>query len=136
MTTQDDFIRTALRVPPALHKLIHGSAAESNRTFNAEIVARLQASFAPSHATPDVKFSGFDDELEAVSEFAQKRGMSYRDALMLLVEAGLQPDAPQIVHIRVGAGATMQEVKAIISEAAAIADPSASVIYERDNRPD
>lgn len=45
MAQQDDFIRTALRVPPDLHKSLHASATENNRTFNAEIVARLQQSF-------------------------------------------------------------------------------------------
>lgn len=45
MATQDDFIRTALRVPPDLHRQIHEAAEKANRTFNAEIVARLQASF-------------------------------------------------------------------------------------------
>jgi len=53
MAQQDDFIRTALRVPPALHKALHESASAANRTFNAEILARLQASFdtAPGEAT-------------------------------------------------------------------------------------
>lgn len=45
MATQDDYIRTALRVPPELHAQIHASAKANNRTFNAEIVARLQESF-------------------------------------------------------------------------------------------
>lgn len=51
MATQDNFIRTALRVPPALHAAIHEAAAAANRTFNAEIVARLENSFTPS---PDI----------------------------------------------------------------------------------
>lgn len=46
MATQDDYIRTALRVPPDLHAQIHEAAKGNNRTFNAEIVARLQASFS------------------------------------------------------------------------------------------
>lgn len=45
MATQDDYIRTALRVPPALHSQIHEAAKTNNRTFNAEIVARLHQSF-------------------------------------------------------------------------------------------
>lgn len=45
MATQDDYIRTALRVPPELHAQIHASAKANNRTFNAEIVARLSDSF-------------------------------------------------------------------------------------------
>lgn len=43
---QDDFIRTALRVPPDLHALIHAAAEENGRTFNSEIVERLKASFS------------------------------------------------------------------------------------------
>lgn len=47
MATQDDYIRTALRVPPGLHGKIHEAAKGNNRTFNAEIVARLEQTFAP-----------------------------------------------------------------------------------------
>lgn len=44
-TTQEDFVRTALRVPPELHARLHESAREVGRTFNAEILARLEESF-------------------------------------------------------------------------------------------
>lgn len=50
MATQDDYIRTALRVPPELHAQLHEAAKANNRTFNSEIVARLERSFA-WHAT-------------------------------------------------------------------------------------
>lgn len=48
--SQDDYIRTALRVPPELHSALHKAADESERSFNAEIIERLKASFdlAPS----------------------------------------------------------------------------------------
>lgn len=55
MANQDDYIRTALRVPPDLHKRIHEEAAQANRTFNAEIVARLQASFDSAGNTEEVR---------------------------------------------------------------------------------
>jgi len=57
MANQDDFIRTALRVPPDLHKQIHDAARASNRTFNAEIVARLQASFSDQSSPPKYQAS-------------------------------------------------------------------------------
>lgn len=47
---QDDYIRTALRVPPDLHKQLHDAADAKGRSFNAEIIERLQESFAG--ATP------------------------------------------------------------------------------------
>lgn len=67
MATQDDYIRTALRVPPDLHAQIHEHAKSNNRTFNAEIVARLQASL---EATPSIKLKGSDKVLlRALADF-------------------------------------------------------------------
>lgn len=43
--TQDNFVRTALRLPPELHKRVHEAAAACERTFNAELIARIEASF-------------------------------------------------------------------------------------------
>ncbi|MCR8961182.1 Arc family DNA-binding protein [Variovorax sp. S2] len=45
MSSQKDFVKTALRLPPDLHASLHGSAKESERTFNAEILHRLRSSF-------------------------------------------------------------------------------------------
>lgn len=39
---QDDYIRTALRVPPDLHKEIHQAADKAGRSFNAELLERLR----------------------------------------------------------------------------------------------
>lgn len=44
---QDDFIRTALRLPPDLHRAIHEASDAAQRSFNAEIISRLSASFEP-----------------------------------------------------------------------------------------
>ena len=55
MATQDDYIRTALRVPPDLHAKIHESAKENNRTFNAEIVARLEQTFSGTSSDEALK---------------------------------------------------------------------------------
>ncbi|ATA55198.1 hypothetical protein CKY39_19755 [Variovorax boronicumulans] len=45
MSTQKDFVKTALRLPPDLHASLHESAKESERTFNAEILHRLRSTF-------------------------------------------------------------------------------------------
>ena len=42
---QDDYVRTALRLPPNLHAQIHASARTSGRTFNAELILRLAGSY-------------------------------------------------------------------------------------------
>lgn len=64
MATQDDYIRTALRVPPELHAKIHEAAKSNNRTFNAEIVARLDGSLADD----TIEVTGFNDQLRAIFE--------------------------------------------------------------------
>lgn len=72
--SQDNFIRTALRVPPELHARIHDAAKESGRTFNAELVHRLERSFNPlggSH-TLTLEFRGNSDlTLEKMEEFVK-----------------------------------------------------------------
>ncbi len=45
MGAQDDFIRTQIRLPPALHAALKEAQQQSGRSFNAEIVARLGATF-------------------------------------------------------------------------------------------
>lgn len=47
MTPQDDYIKTALRLPPGLHDQLKSSAEYNGRSLNAEIIARLLASTGP-----------------------------------------------------------------------------------------
>lgn len=42
---QQDYIKTALRLPRDLHAEIHQAAREGERGFNAEILFRLRQSF-------------------------------------------------------------------------------------------
>lgn len=42
---QDNYIRTALRLPKDLHSQIHEAAQADKRSFNSEIIARLTDSF-------------------------------------------------------------------------------------------
>lgn len=45
MTAIEEIQKTALRVPRGLHEKLHQAAQASGRSFNAEIVMRLQDSF-------------------------------------------------------------------------------------------
>jgi len=45
MATQDEYIKTALRLPRDLHKQVQDEAEARGRSMNAEIVARLQDTF-------------------------------------------------------------------------------------------
>lgn len=51
MAKQDDFVRYTIRVPAALYARLQESAGV--KSVNAEIVARLEASFAPRPAPSD-----------------------------------------------------------------------------------
>ena len=102
MATQDDYIRTALRVPSALHRAIHESAAGGNRTFNAELIARLQASFEPSDTEQlrDLQLAVARAQVESLA--AQREAMQYSMALMYIagrIPPGVLDDAPAIADL-------------------------------------
>lgn len=42
---QKNFVKTALRLPPELHAAVHEAAQRSGRSYNAELVERVQRSF-------------------------------------------------------------------------------------------
>jgi len=72
MATQDNYIRTALRVPPKLHARIHESAKENNRTFNAEIVVRLEESFHDTAAIDNAILHMLAEQQTATIQALQK----------------------------------------------------------------
>jgi hypothetical protein len=39
---QADFVKTALRMPPELHKAIHELAKQQDRTYNGQMLAMLK----------------------------------------------------------------------------------------------
>ncbi|MFY3703218.1 hypothetical protein ACOTD8_06690 [Achromobacter dolens] len=45
MSTQKDFVKAALCLPPELHQAIHDARKGSERTFNAEILFGLRSTF-------------------------------------------------------------------------------------------
>lgn len=49
---QKNFVKTALRLPPELHASVHEAAQKSGRSYNAELVERIQGSFSPEAADP------------------------------------------------------------------------------------
>jgi len=46
MKSQANYVKTALRVPPEVHRALHEAAKQADRTFNAEILFRLRQSFS------------------------------------------------------------------------------------------
>lgn len=128
MATQDDYIRTALRVPPDLHAKIHESAKENNRTFNAEIVARLEQSFSTSTDQPDSLGYAVDQMLEWTME---NERISREDALERLVAKGYSNENSLPVLIFYAApGMTSAEIQAALQEANLVVPPDSAVFFE------
>lgn len=55
LTPQDDFIKTALRLPRDVHEKIQEAAKETGRSMNSEIVARLQQTLQPPADQPSAR---------------------------------------------------------------------------------
>lgn len=49
---QDDYVRTAIRIPPELHKTVHLLAKSQDRTFNGQLLAMLRESAARVQLPP------------------------------------------------------------------------------------
>lgn len=85
---QDDFQKTALRLPKDLHARLHESAAAVGRSYNAEIVARLAQSFEPSGDVTHLQ-----EVAESRKEVAKRLGqLNYALALALEELANYVPE--------------------------------------------
>lgn len=62
MARQDDYMKTALRLPRDLHDRLMGSAAGTGTSLNTEMVRRLSDSFSPSTSSDRVA------ELEGIAQ--------------------------------------------------------------------
>lgn len=88
MATQDDYVKTALRLPKGLHLKLQEAADATGKSMNAEIIARLERAFAAPDQT--LILSAFarletalaQAELEKVSERASTMffALNLRDA--------------------------------------------------------
>jgi len=83
-TPQDDFHKTGVRMPRDLHAKLHAAAAGSGRSYNAEIVARLQSSFEPADSE---RIKALELELaiaHAATAVAGAKAAQYQAALMFV----------------------------------------------------
>lgn len=122
---QPDFKQTALRISRELHAQLHAAASLNGRSYNAEIVGRLQASFEPAPAAlPPLVDQAVKDEMEA-------RGASEADALLRLVLAG-QSNGGQVLSIRIAPGMTLKEVSDAMNVMVKAAPNVGNVVVERE----
>jgi Arc-like DNA binding domain len=125
MATQDDYIRTALRVPADLHKAIHASAAAGNRTFNAEIIARLQSSFDFMANLPFAVQEAIEHEID-------EHGGTAEEALIRVAKTAMA-NGGTLFHAIITPQTTIAQFKAMLEASKTVIPPDASIIFERKN---
>lgn len=72
MAKQDDYIRYTIRVPADLYKSIELAAYENNRSNNAEIIARLEASFNQDYEALSKETAAMIKRIERLEETVGK----------------------------------------------------------------
>lgn len=104
LTNQDEYIKTALRLPRALHAAVQDAAERAGRSMNAEIVARLQETFdGVSTGESLLGILALSGRLDAEIAEARLEGLDYlsalaacvaplQDVLDTLEQAGLDTD--------------------------------------------
>lgn len=119
--SQQDHIKTALRVPPELHADLHEAARLSGRSYNAEILHRLSQTFEDQPtALPQAVKDALEDEVEA-------RGGTPEEALVRLVLLG-QTKGGTVFQVSLQPGAKLQDLKALLEAARHVIPPDADMI--------
>lgn len=89
MAKQADYVRYTIRVPADLYAALQDAARD--KSINAEIIARLEASFAGAiRVSPDLK--------RRIDFFAKSNGVSLQEEITVTLE-NLYPEIPQIDEI-------------------------------------
>lgn len=125
MEEEDHYTRITLRIPRDLHTRLAREAFITSKSQNAEIIARLQASFEADPAgalPPDVE--------QAVQREIKERGGTREEALARLVRAG-QANGGTVVTLSIAPGTTMGQVKEMINAAAKLLPGDASTFTEK-----
>lgn len=106
----DDLVKTALRVPRDLHTLIHAEAEKSGRTFNAEIVYRLNQSFV------SIPMDKAAEDFNAINDQVEKALKQIHHTSILLAAR-----MAEIEHVnrRLGSGSSAEGDEPLVLEHAA-----------------
>lgn len=122
-TPQDEFHKTGVRMPKDVHAKLHEAAASSGRSYNAEIVSRLQNSFEPSaESIPPLVKSAIEDEIE-------ERGGSVADALTRLVTMG-QVCGGTMLFATIGPKTTTKQFLQMLESSKTVIPPDTSLVLE------
>jgi hypothetical protein len=109
---QDDFQKQGVRIPRDLHERIHEAARKSGRSYNSELIARLEYSF---EGWPFPK--QLQDE---VATFATEQHVSFAEALERIIYLGTRPQPPIFGNADLKATGPAPELKQLLEDVAAI----------------
>lgn len=110
-----------MRFPDGMRDLIADEAKKNNRSMNAEIVARLQASFSETEFSQAINTD--------VLNYAHANNLTVREALNALVAAALM--SPPIYYVSIEKDASFKDVSTALRQLRAIAPDDASMLAER-----
>jgi hypothetical protein len=128
-----------LRMQPELREKLEKVANEAGRSLNAEIVARLQASFEAPQAPKDDGIQPIGGALTwyitaEIRELAKQQGVPFDEMFAKLIVAGLHPDAPEVLYLPILPGATTKELRNALLASVGVAHPNAAIVSEMIGR--
>ena len=157
----NDTFRSQFRLPSELADQLRDAADASGRSMNAEVVARLEQSFA-AYIDKDLTSKMLNTEVQRLSEelrslraaaspvlaevghqveeqvrqVMEVSGLSFEDALLLTVTRGAvqETDVP-VVIVQVAKGTTLEEARSLMRAINEYAPNDASVFYEQTDVP-
>lgn len=123
MEDEDHYTRITLRIPRELHAQLNKAAFVTSKSQNAEIIARLQASFHPLGALSFVV-------QQAVDQMVEETGCSPAEALDRLVLAG-QANGGTFLYATIGPNTTFQQFREMLEAGKKVIPPDAVIVMER-----
>lgn len=157
MEDEDRYTRITLRIPKNLHARIAQAAEATSKSQNAEIVLRLEQSFA-GHIDKDLTFTMLNAEVQRLSEelrqlraaampaladigeqieeqvrqVMQAANLSFEDALLLAVTRGAVHETQvPVVILQVAKGTTLEEARSLMQVINTYTPDNATVFYEQ-----
>lgn len=114
-----------LRLLPELRAQIEDAARQHGRSLNAEVTARLQASFdQPSAELPFAV-------QEAIEIEQEQRGGTPQEALVRLAKLAMA-NGGTLLSVTMTPGTTVKQLSAMLEASRTIVPPDASIILERE----
>lgn len=114
-----------LRLPADLKDEVTKAAFVAGRSFNAEVAARLRASFETTPQLPTVVADAVEDEMLA-------RGGTADEALERLVLLG-QSQGGTVFQVRVPPGMKLKDVMTLMDAARKVIPPNADIFLDRSD---